>query len=188
PSRDRLRRMLGYLGNEHEFLSPFGIRSLSRHYEANPYRIQLNGEEYRVDYAPGESDTELFGGNSNWRGPVWFPMNYLLIEALERYHHFYGPEFTLEYPAGSGRQQTLAAVAGDLERRLISLFLPDPQGRRPCHGANGRFATDPHWRDLILFHEYFHAETGRGCGASHQTGWTALVLRFLQDRTPAFCI
>jgi len=187
PTRDRLRRVLQYLGDEREFLSPFGIRSLSRYHEANPYRIQLDGVEHRVDYAPGESDTALFGGNSNWRGPVWFPINYLLIEALERYHHFYGPEFTIEYPTGSGRQQTLAAVAGDLERRLIALFLPDAQGRRPCHGGDSRFATDPHWRDLILFHEYFHAETGRGCGASHQTGWTALVLRFLRDRAPASC-
>ncbi|MBN8246477.1 MAG: glucosidase [Verrucomicrobia bacterium] len=187
PTRDRLRRVLGYLGDEREFLSPFGIRSLSRHHEAHPYRIQLDGVEHRVDYAPGESDTALFGGNSNWRGPIWFPINYLIIEALERYHHFYGPEFTFEYPAGSGRQQTLAAVAGDLERRLISLFLPDAQGRRPCHGADPRFATDPHWRDLLLFHEYFHADTGRGCGASHQTGWTALVLRFLQDRALAPC-
>ncbi|MBX3734194.1 MAG: glucosidase [Verrucomicrobiae bacterium] len=182
PTRDRLRRVLRYLGDEGEFLSPFGIRSLSRYHEQHPYRLTLDGVEHRVDYTPGESDTALFGGNSNWRGPVWFPVNYLIIEALERYHHFYGPEFTFEYPAGSGRQQTLAGAAADLERRLISLFLPDANGRRPCHGEDARYATDPHWRDLLLFHEYFHADTGRGCGASHQTGWTALVLRFLEDR------
>jgi hypothetical protein len=182
PTRDRLLSVLRYLGDEAEFLSPFGIRSLSRFHEKNPYVFHLPGCEYRVDYAPGESDSGLFGGNSNWRGPIWFPVNYLLIEALERYHHFYGPEFTVEYPTGSGQQHTLAEIAADLERRLLSLFLPDAHGRRPCHGDDPRFATDPHWRDLLLFHEYFHAETGRGCGASHQTGWTALVTRFIEDR------
>lgn len=182
PTRDRLRQVLRYLGDESEFLSPFGIRSLSRFHEKNPYRLDLDGTEHRVDYAPGESDSALFGGNSNWRGPIWFPVNYLIIEALERYHHFYGPEFTVEYPTGSGRQQTLAEIAADLERRHIALFLRDKEGRRPCHGDDPRFKDDPHWRDLLLFHEYFHADTGRGCGASHQTGWTALVIRFLQDR------
>ncbi|MFO1458004.1 MAG: glucosidase [Verrucomicrobiota bacterium] len=183
PTRERLRKVLGYLGHEEEFLSPYGIRSLSRFHEKNPYRLTLDGMEHRVDYAPGESDSALFGGNSNWRGPIWFPVNYLLIEALERYHHFYGPEFTVEYPTGSGRLETLAGIAADLERRLVSLFLPDAAGRRPCHGNDSRFSGDPHWRDLLLFHEYFHADTGRGCGASHQTGWTALVIRFLQDRS-----
>ena len=185
PTRDRLRRALRYLGDESEFLSPFGVRSLSRFHEQHPYRVNLDGTEHRVDYAPGESDSALFGGNSNWRGPIWFPVNYLLIEALERYHHFYGPEFTVEYPTGSGRQETLAGIAADLERRLISLFLPDAQGRRPCHGDDPRFSGDPHWRDLLLYHEYFHADSGRGCGAAHQTGWTALVIRLLQDRALA---
>jgi Glycosyl hydrolase family 63 C-terminal domain len=182
PTRDRLRQVLRYLGDESEFLSPYGIRSLSRFHEKHPYRFDLDGTEHRVDYAPGESDSALFGGNSNWRGPIWFPVNYLLIEALERYHHFYGPEFTVEYPVGSGHHQTLAQIAADLERRHISLFLPDAQGRRPCHGGDPRYSSDPHWRDLLLFHEYFHADTGRGCGASHQTGWTALIVRLLQDR------
>ena len=138
-------------------------------------------EEHRVDYSPGESTTGLFGGNSNWRGPIWFPVNYLLIEALERYHHFYGPEFTVEYPVGSGVQRNLREIAADLEVRLSSLFLPDKDGRRPCHGDETRFATDPHWRELVLFHEYFHAETGRGLGANHQTGWTALALRHIEN-------
>ena len=182
PTRDRLRQVLRYLGDESEFLSPYGIRSLSRFHEKHPYRFDLDGTEHRVDYAPGESDSALFGGNSNWRGPIWFPVNYLLIEALERYHHFYGPEFTVEYPVGSGQHQTLAQIAADLERRHISLFLPDAQGRRPCHGGDPRYSNDPHWRDLLLFHEYFHADTGRGCGASHQTGWTALIIRLLEDR------
>ena len=132
PTRERLRKVLGYLGHEEEFLSPYGIRSLSRFHEKNPYRLTLDGMEHRVDYAPGESDSALFGGNSNRRGPIWFPVNYLLIEALERYHHFYGPEFTVEYPTGSGRLETLAGIAADLERRLVSLFLPDAAGRRPA--------------------------------------------------------
>ncbi|KAB2661029.1 MAG: glucosidase [Verrucomicrobia bacterium] len=181
PTRDRLRRVFRYLFDEAEFLSPFGIRSLSRHHEEHPFSVTIGGETHRVGYLPGESDSFLFGGNSNWRGPVWFPVNYLLIEALERYHHFYGDEFTVEFPTGSGRRLTLRQIALDLERRLASLFLPDAAGRRPCHGDDPRFADDPHWRGLVLFHEYFHAETGRGCGANHQTGWTALVVRHLED-------
>ena len=129
---------------------------------------------------PGESTTPDFGGNSNWRGPIWFPVNYLLIEALQRYHHFYGDSFTIEVPRGSGRFLTLTEAARDLSDRLRRLFLPDASGRRPCHGDERRFAVDPHWRDLILFYEYFHGDTGRGCGASHQTGWTSLVARLLQ--------
>ncbi len=181
PTRSHLLRVLRYLFDESEFLSPFGIRSLSRYHEAHPFSLDIGGETHRVAYRPGESDSWLFGGNSNWRGPVWFPVNYLLIEALERYHHFYGDEFTVEYPTGSGRQLTLREIALDLERRLASLFLPDASGHRPCHGGDTRFATDPHWRDLVLFHEYFHADTGRGCGANHQTGWTSLVVRHLED-------
>jgi hypothetical protein len=131
---------------------------------------------------PGESTTGLFGGNSNWRGPIWFPLNYLLVEALERYHHFYGDGFTVEYPTGSGRRATLLEVSRDLSRRLASIFLPDPTGRRPCHGDDRRYVDDPAWRDLVLFHEYFHGDTGRGLGASHQTGWTALALRCIEDQ------
>ena len=131
-------------------------------------------------YAPGESDSGMFGGNSNWRGPVWFPVNFLLIEALERYHHFYGDAVKVECPTGSGNLVTLAQAAAEIERRLVSLFVPDAAGRRPCHGGDPRFAADPHWRDLVLFYEYFHGDTGRGCGASHQTGWTALVTHCLE--------
>ncbi len=181
PSRDRLLRVLRYLLDENEFLSPFGIRSLSRIYRDRPFEFSLAGSTYTVRYVSGESDSALFGGNSNWRGPVWFPINYLLVEALERYHHFYGDSLKVECPTGSGRMVNLKEVAAEIARRLVSLFLPDGAGRRPCHGGDGRFAEDPHWRDLALFYEYFHGDTGRGCGASHQTGWTALVTRCLDD-------
>jgi hypothetical protein len=180
PSRERLERVLGYLLDEEEFLSPHGIRSLSKIHEREPYRFVFDGVEHRVAYLPGESDSGLFGGNSNWRGPVWLPMNYLLIEALERYHHFYGDSLTVECPAGSGRRMSLGEVARELATRLTSLFLPDSAGRRPCHGDDPRYAEDPHFRDLVLFHEYFHGDDGRGLGASHQTGWTALVARLLE--------
>jgi hypothetical protein len=180
PSRQRLERVLRYLLDEREFLSPFGVRSLSRVHEGNPYRYFHNGQEFRVDYAPGESATGLFGGNSNWRGPVWFPVNYLLVEALERYHHFYGDELRVECPVGSGRLMNLGEVGREIAGRLASLFRGSPDGARPCHGGDRRYAEDPHFRELLLFHEYFHAETGQGLGASHQTGWTALVIRFLE--------
>ncbi|HXJ55786.1 MAG TPA: glucosidase [Verrucomicrobiae bacterium] len=181
PSREQLERVLGYLLDPEEFLSPFGIRSLSKFHGANPYEFDAGGEVHRVAYVPGESNTGLFGGNSNWRGPIWFPTNYLIIEALERYHLFYGPKFKVECPARSGQFRTLQEVARELGGRLGKLFLPDASGRRPCHGDDPRWSQDPHWRDLILFHEYFHADTGRGLGATHQTGWTALVVRLLKD-------
>ncbi len=181
PSRERLVRVLRYMLDENEFLSPYGIRSVSKVHRDRPYLFNAGGQEWRVDYVPGESDTGLFGGNSNWRGPIWFPMNYLLVEALERYHHFYGDGLKIECPTGSGRLMNLAEVARELERRLASIFLPDREGRRPCHGDDPRFARDPHWKNLLLFHEYFHGDTGRGLGASHQTGWTALVARSLAD-------
>ena len=139
------------------------------------------GADYRVDYVPGESDTGLFGGNSNWRGPIWFPLNFLLVEALERYHHFYGDHVQVECPTGSGDWTNLYGASQELRRRLASIFLPDAQGRRPCHGDDPRYAADPHWRSLPLFYEYFHGDTGRGVGASHQTGWTALVATILRD-------
>jgi len=180
PSRDRLLKVLAYLFDESEFLSPFGIRSVSRAHQDRPYALNLDGKQYRVDYEPGESSTGLFGGNSNWRGPIWFPINYLIIEALERYHYFYRDTLRVEFPTGSGRKLNLQQAANELGRRLSGLFLPDDQGRRPCQGAEARFATDPFWRELVLFHEYFHAETGQGLGASHQTGWTALVIRLLE--------
>ena len=148
---------------------------------ANPFILKLGDQEHRVDYEPGESRTGLFGGNSNWRGPVWFPLNYLLIEALERYHHFYGDSFTMEFPTGSGRRLNLLQIAGELAQRLSSLFMPDAAGRRPALGPEKRFIDDPHWKDLILFHEYFHGDTGQGLGASHQTGWTALVARLIEE-------
>ena len=183
PSRERLHRLLAYLLDEREFLSPFGIRSLSRHHEAHPFTLHLQGEHKVVRYVPGESDSHMFGGgNSNWRGPVWFPIAYLIIEALERYHHFYGTSFTVELPTGSGHHVTLKEAAHEIARRMSRLFEPDAAGHRPCHGGDRRYATDPAWKDLILFHEFFHADTGRGCGASHQTGWTALVARLIRKR------
>jgi len=182
PSRERLERVLRYMLDENEFLSPYGVRSLSRVHKDHPYVFRVDDTEYRVDYEPGESTTGLFGGNSNWRGPIWFPLNFLLIEALERYHHFYGDSLKVECPTGSGKLMNLKQVAVELNRRLGSLFLPDKTGRRPCHGDDPRYATDPHWRDLVLFHEYFHGDTGRGCGASHQTGWTALAAHIIEDR------
>jgi hypothetical protein len=182
PSQSKLIRVLRYLLDENEFLSPFGLRSMSRIHKDQPYFFRSNGEEYRVDYEPGESASGLFGGNSNWRGPVWFPLNYLLIEALERYHYFYGDSLKIECPTGSGKLMNLLEVAGELSSRLARIFLPDDQGYRPCHGDDPRYAHDPHWCSLVLFHEYFHGETGRGLGASHQTGWTALAIRNLEDR------
>jgi hypothetical protein len=179
PSRDRLLRVLRYLLDEREFLSPHGIRSVSRVHQGDPYVVQLLGEQYRVDYEPGESATGLFGGNSNWRGPIWFPINYLLIEALEAYHHFYGQTLLVECPTGSGRMMDLKQVADEIASRLRRLFLPDARGRRPCHGDDARYAEDPAFRDLVLFYEHFHGDTGRGLGASHQTGWTALVARLI---------
>src|SRR3989454_5529355 len=181
PRRERLERVLRYVLDENEFLSPYGIRSVSKVHQERPYVLQAGGQEYRVDYVPGESNTGLFGGNSNWRGPIWFPLNYLLIEALERYDHFYGDSLRVECPTGSGGMMSRAEVAGELQTRLARIFLPDAVGRRPCHGSEPRYATDPHWRDLVLFNEYFHGDSGRGVGASHQTGWTALVTQCIED-------
>lgn len=185
PSRERLVRVLRYVLDENEFLSPYGIRSVSRVHRDKPYVIRQNGQEYRVDYEPGESTTGLFGGNSNWRGPIWFPLNYLLIEALERYYHFYRDTLTVEFPTGSGRNLNLKQVADQLSARLCSLFKPGSDGNRACFGNDQRYAKDPAWQDLILFYEYFHGETGRGLGASHQTGWTALVSRLLENLAKA---
>jgi hypothetical protein len=181
PSRERLLRVLRTMLDEQEFLSPYGIRSVSKVHAAAPFRLVHGGQEFTVDYEPGESSTGLFGGNSNWRGPVWMPVNYLIVEALERYDHFYGDDLRVECPTGSGQMLTLGEVARELARRLTSIFEPDAGGARPCHGGDPRYATDPHFRDLVLFHEYFHADTGRGVGATHQTGWTALVIRLIED-------
>ncbi len=181
PTRERLQRVLQRMLDESEFLAPGGIRSLSRYHKDHPYVLELGGSQHRVDYAPAESNTALFGGNSNWRGPIWFPMNYLLVEALERYHHFYGESLLVECPTGSGRFVDLAQAAREIAGRLARIFLPGPDGRRPCHGDDPRYAADPHWKELVLFYEYFCGDTSRGVGASHQTGWTALAVRFLQD-------
>jgi hypothetical protein len=177
PSKEQLLRVLTHLLDENQFLSPYGIRSMSRVHQDYPYVISLGKEEYRVDYAPGESNTSFFGGNSNWRGPVWFPVNYLLIEALERYHHFYGDNLKVPYPTGSTNYVTLRQVALDLSNRLTRIFSRDSSGRRAAHGDEERYRTDPNWNRLNLFYEYFHGDTGKGLGASHQTGWTALITR-----------
>jgi hypothetical protein len=182
PSRERLERVLRYVLDEREFFSPYGIRALSRIHKDKPFVFQADGIEQRVEYLPGESDGWMFGGNSNWRGPIWYPVNFLLVEALERYHHFYGDTLLVECPTGSGRKMNLAQVASEISRRLISLFLPDPTGRRPCHGSDPLLTSDPHWRDLLFFHEYFNGDNGQGLGASHQTGWTALITRLLDQR------
>jgi hypothetical protein len=181
PTKERLQRALRYMLDENEFLSPFGLRSVSRFHKDHPYVFHAGNEEHRVDYVPGEGTSYLFGGNSNWRGPIWFPINYLIVEALERYHHFYGDDFKVECPTGSGNMMNLGQVAQELSRRLSSIFLPDENGQRPCHGDARQYASDPHWRDLVLFNEYFHGETGRGLGASHQTGWTALAVKLLEN-------
>lgn len=180
PTRERMERLLRYILDEDEFLSPYGVRSLSKVHEKQPFVFHTNGQEHRVAYVPGDSDSWMFGGNSNWRGPVWSPLNYLLIEALERYHEFYGDSFRVECPTNSGVMMNLEQVAQELMRRHVRLFLPDKDGNRPCHGGDQRYRDDPEWKDLILFYEYFHGETGRGLGASHQTGWTALAAKLLQ--------
>jgi hypothetical protein len=176
---DQLRRMLAYMLNEDEFLSPFGVRAVSRYHKNHPLILNMGDKEYRLDYEPGESRTELFGGNSNWRGPIWMPVNFLIIHALRQYHLYYGDTFRVECPTGSGNTKNLNEVAEELVRRLANIFLLTPEGNRPVFGSCSLFNTDPHWRDLIPFHEYFHGDTGRGCGASHQTGWTGLIAQVL---------
>jgi len=185
PSRERLERVLRILLDEREFLSPHGIRSLSRVHLEHPFTLSVGGEEYRVEYDPAEARTGLFGGNSNWRGPVWLPGNFLLVESLERYHHFYGDSLKVECPTGSGRLMNLCEVAAEIGRRLGGLFLADERGYRPCHGGEARYAESPDWRDLVLFYEYFDGDTGRGAGAAHQTGWTALAVRLVEDMARA---
>lgn len=178
---DKLRRILQRMLDPKEFLSPHGIRSLSRFHAEHPYVFYVGRQEYRVDYEPAESSTNLFGGNSNWRGPVWMPMNYLLIESLHTFHNYLGDDFKVECPTGSGNMMTLREVAKDLSNRIDKIFLKDESGRRPVYGASGKFQTDPHWCDLILFYEYFHGDNGAGIGASHQTGWTGLVAKLIQQ-------
>jgi hypothetical protein len=180
-NRHRLKRVLGYMLDESEFLSPYGIRAISRYHLDHPYKLPVNGTDYRVDYEPAESSTGLFGGNSNWRGPIWFPVNYLLIESLQKFHFFLGDNYKVECPTGSGKSENLWDIAGEISQRLTRLFLRDEQGRRPVFGGTEKFQEDPHWRDLIPFHEYFHGDNGAGIGASHQTGWTALIAKLIQQ-------
>jgi hypothetical protein len=178
---DQLSSMLKYMLDENEFFSPYGVRSVSRYHKDHPLVLNLDGQESRLDYEPGESRTDLFGGNSNWRGPIWMPVNFLILLALKQYHLFYGDAFQVECPTGSGQMKTLDQVATELGQRLARIFLRDKEGKRPVFGSRTMFNNDPHWRDLVPFHEYFHGDTGRGCGASHQTGWTALIAQILID-------
>jgi hypothetical protein len=176
----RLRRILTRLLDENEFLSPYGIRSLSRWHEKQPYVFRVHGDEYRVSYLPAESDTDMFGGNSNWRGPIWFPVNALLIRALLQFYLYYSDTLKVECPTGSGRLMNLFEVAWEIATRLTSIFLRDGKGRRPVHGGMEKFQANSHWKDCLLFYEYFHGDSGAGIGASHQTGWTGLVATLIQ--------
>jgi hypothetical protein len=177
----RMKRLLKRMLDPDEFLSDYGIRALSKYHESHPYTLRANGMEYTVRYEPAESRSGLFGGNSNWRGPIWFPLNLLLIESLQRFHYYYGDDFLVEYPTGSGKKATLWQIADSLSKRLISIFEQGNDGRRPVFGGNDLFNLDPHWRDLVPFHEYFHGDTGAAVGASHQTGWTALVAKLIEQ-------
>jgi hypothetical protein len=180
-NRRRLRRILGTMLDENEFFSPYGIRALSRYHLKHPYSFQVEGAEYRVDYEPAESSTVMFGGNSNWRGPIWFPVNFLIIDSLQKFHYFFGDSYKVECPTGSGRMMHLWDVAGEISHRLTRIFTRNEDGRRPVFGGTEKFQSDPLWRDLILFYEYFHGDNGAGIGASHQTGWTALVAKLIQQ-------
>jgi hypothetical protein len=175
-----LRRVLAIMLDEKEFLSPFGIRAVSRIHQDQPFSYWVGDHEYRVSYLPGESNDGMFGGNSNWRGPVWMPVNMLILRALLQYYLYYGSSFTIECPTGSGKLMNLHEVAEEIGRRLTKIFLKDEQGIRPMHGASKKFQEDPHWRDYPLFYEYFHGDTGAGIGASHQTGWSGAVARIMQ--------
>jgi hypothetical protein len=177
---ERLRRILTKMLDENEFLGPHGIRSLSKFHEQHPFIFHAGGQEYRVDYLPAESNTGMFGGNSNWRGPVWMPVNAMIIRALLNFYLYYGDNFTIECPTGSGNMMNLYQVAKEISDRLAAIFLKDEDGRRPVYGGTEKFQSDPHWRDQILFYEYFHGDNGAGLGASHQTGWTGLVAKTIQ--------
>jgi hypothetical protein len=180
-NRKQLKRVLARMLDEKEFLSPYGVRALSRYHLDHPYEVSVNGQVNQVRYEPAESTTGLFGGNSNWRGPVWFPVNYLLIESLQKFHHYFGEDFKVECPANSGSECDLWQVAAEISRRLTRIFLRGGDGRRPVAGGAEVFQSDPHWKDLILFYEYFHGDNGAGIGASHQTGWTGLVAKLIEQ-------
>jgi hypothetical protein len=175
----KLRRVLTILLDEREFLSPHGIRSLSRRHADQPYVRAVDGHEYRIGYLPAESNTGMFGGNSNWRGPIWMPVNVMILRALVNYYVYYGDAFLIECPTGSGKFMNLYQVAEEIAGRLARIFLKDAHGRRPVYGGTRKFQEDPHWRDLVLFYEYFHGDNGAGLGASHQTGWTGLIARIM---------
>ena len=177
---ERLRRILTRMLDEKEFLSPYGIRALSRYHEEHPFVVNVGGQEYRVNYLPAESDSGMFGGNSNWRGPIWMPVNALIIRALMTYYLYYGDSFKIECPTGSGHLMNLFEVGHEIANRLTKIFLRDESGRRPVFGGTEKFQTDPYWKDNILFYEYFHGDNGAGLGASHQTGWTGIVAKFLE--------
>jgi hypothetical protein len=179
---EALQRVLHHVLDPEEMLSDYGIRSMSRYHKDHPFSLQLGSGSWSIDYEPGESTTGLFGGNSNWRGPVWFPLNVLIVEALHRYGRYFDGSLKVEHPVGSGHMATLPEVANDLSDRLISLFLPGPDGHRPVHGSNRILQEHPGWRDLLWFHEYFHGDTGAGLGACHQTGWTGLVIHLIAGR------
>jgi hypothetical protein len=183
----KLRRVLARMLDEEEFLSPHGIRSISRYHLEHPYVFNTGQEEYRVNYLPAESDSGMFGGNSNWRGPIWMPINGLIVRALLQYYTYYGDRFTIECPTGSGRMMTLYQVAEELTNRLAAIFLRDGEGHRAVYGTTRKFQDDPHWRDLLLFYEYFHGDNGAGVGASHQTGWSGGIARMMHTfaTTPA---
>ncbi|MCY7409765.1 MAG: hypothetical protein LH473_05790 [Chitinophagales bacterium] len=178
----RLKKILKRMLDEAEFLSPFGIRALSKYHEQNPFELTIMDTQFIVNYEPGESETELFGGNSNWRGPVWMPINFLIIESLQRFHYFYGDDFKVEYPTGSGNLLTLRQISEELSKRLIKLFVKDENGNRPVAGSNEKIQRDPNFSNYILFHEYFHGDNGKGLGASHQTGWSGLIAKLIQPR------
>ncbi|MFZ6013008.1 MAG: MGH1-like glycoside hydrolase domain-containing protein, partial [Bacteroidota bacterium] len=175
----RMKRLLKRMLDESEFLSVYGIRALSKAHENDPYKFYAGGAEFGVRYTPGEGDTALFGGNSNWRGPIWFPMNYLLIESLQRFHHYYGDDFKVEHPTGSGNMRTLREIADDLSKRLVNIFRKDKNGHRPVYGHHDKINNNSAFSDYIYFYEYFHGDTGRGVGATHQTGWTGLVAKLI---------
>lgn len=176
----RLRRILTRMLDEKEFLSPYGIRALSKYHDEHPFIVHVEGQEYRVNYLPAESDTGMFGGNSNWRGPIWMPVNALLIRALLSFYLYYGDNFKIECPTGSGKLMNLFEVAREISNRLQRIFLRDSSGRRPVYGGTEKFQTDPQWKDYILFFEYFHGDNGAGLGASHQTGWTGVVAKLIE--------
>lgn len=178
----RMKKLLALMLDENEFLSEYGIRALSKFHEKEPYHLNFKGETYHVKYLPAESDSDLFGGNSNWRGPIWFPVNFLIIESLYRFHHYYGDDFTIKYPTHSGNYMTIKDVADAIAGRISKIFLKDESGLRPVYNYNRKIQTDPHFKDYILFHEYFNGDNGSGVGASHQTGWTGLIAKMLQPK------